>query len=85
MWLGLFFFFLRSDLCSPASFKFLPQLFDFWITSELSCPRGGDIGGGYIGKASTGGRMVPKEQPGEWLRWLLFALVRFRGPVKTAG
>lgn len=29
--------------------------------------------------------MVPKEQPGEWLRWLLFALVRFRGPVKTAG
>lgn len=79
-------FFLRSDLCSPASFKFLPQLFDFWITSEPSCPRGGDIGaGGYIGKASTRGRMVPKEQPGEWLRWLLFALVRFRGPVKTAG
>lgn len=31
LWLGLFF--LRSDLCSPASFKFLPQLFDFWITS----------------------------------------------------
>lgn len=41
--------------------------------------------GGYIGKTSTGGRMVPKEQPGEWLRWLLFAPVRFRGPVKTAG